>query len=105
MTHLNAHSGIETHTADIAWYNPESNLWVAAFQGEHAGVVEFVDGHFSVRNSTGAIVAETTSIPAAQAALALHLQAPAAVPSRTVPPRPIFKRAPRPVYFRGALAA
>ncbi|WEO77319.1 hypothetical protein BJQ94_18525 [Cryobacterium sp. SO2] len=91
----------------IAWYNPESNLWVAAANGEHAGLVEFVDGHFTVRSNTGSVVAETTSIPAAQAALAQHIDALAnhGDESAAVPTRSFFKRVPRPVYLRGSLAA
>ncbi|ANP74564.1 hypothetical protein [Cryobacterium arcticum] len=87
-------------TAEIAWYNPEGNLWVAAANGEHAGMVEFVDGHFTVRSSTGSVVAETSSIPAAQAALARYIDAPT-----SVPPRSFFRREPRPVYLRDSIAA
>ena len=89
-----------TQATDIAWYNPESNLWVAAANGEHAGMVEFVDGHFTVRSSTGSVVAETSSIPAAQAALARYIDAPT-----SVPPRSFFQREPRPVYLRDSIAA
>ena len=100
MTLLNTRPGAEAHPIDIAWYNPESNLWVAAANGEHAGMIEFVDGHFSVRNNTGEVIAEAISIPDAQAALAGHLAAP--VPA---PPRALVKRMPRPSYLRAPLAA
>jgi len=100
MTLLSTRPGTGAHPIDIAWYNPESNLWVAAANGEHAGMIEFVDGHFSVRNSTGEVVAEAISIPDAQAALARQLAAPVAAAPRSFP-----KRVPRPVYLRGPLAA
>ena len=100
MTLLSTRPGTDARPIDIAWYNPESNLWVAAANGEHAGMIEFVDGHFSVRNNTGEVVAEAISIPDAQAALAHHLAAP--VPAQ---PRTFLKRMPRPVYLRGPLAA
>ncbi|QYF73159.1 hypothetical protein [Cryobacterium sp. PAMC25264] len=90
-------SRTDAPTVDIAWYNPEINLWVAAANGEHAGMVEFVDGHFTVRSSTGSIIAEASSIPAAQAALARHIETPTAVE-----PRPFNKRDPRPFYLRHA---
>jgi len=100
MTFLRTRPGTNTPTIDIAWYNPESNLWVAAADGEHAGVVEFIDGRFSVRNSIGEVVAEAVSIPDAKAALARHLSTPAAVPARS-----LLERMPRPTYLRGPLAA
>jgi len=92
--------GQNDRATKIAWYNPESNLWVAAANGEHAGLIEFVDGHFTVRGSTGSIIAQTSSIPAAQAALAEHLESPASVPDRALP-----LRQPRPTYLRHSLAA
>jgi len=92
--------GTDTPSIDIAWYNPESNLWVAAADGEHAGMIEFVDGRFSVRNGTGEVVAEAVSIPDAQSALAHHLATPVAAPERT-----FLQRMPRPISQRGPLAA
>lgn len=100
MTLLSNRPGTDAHPIDIAWYNPESNLWVAAAKGEHAGMIEFVDGHFSVRNSTGEVVAEAVSIPDARAALAQHLATPAAARARS-----LLERMPRPAYLRGTLAA
>lgn len=100
MTLLSNRPGTEARTTDIAWYTPENNLWVAAANGEHAGLVEFVDGHFIVRNSTGDAIAEAVTIPDAQAALARHLDEPGAAPARL-----FAQRMPRPVYLRGALAA
>ena len=97
-----------TSAPALDWSTPDSNLWVAASNGDYAGLVEFVDGHFNVRNSTGAIVAVCTSIPDAQAALARHCDAPASITASVVSPvtgRSRFGRAPRPVYLRDPLAA
>jgi hypothetical protein len=99
----------KTSTAtNLDWSNPDGNLWVAAANGDYAGMVEFVDGHFSVRNSTGAVVAMCTSIPEAQAALTRHLDTPASLASAVISPvtgRSRFGRAPRPAYLRETLAA
>jgi hypothetical protein len=93
---------------NLDWSNPDSNLWVAAANGDYAGLVEFVDGHFGVRNSTGAVVAVCASIPAAQAALARHRDAPGSSAETAVSPmtgRSRSRRAPRPAYLRDPLAA
>jgi len=100
MTLLSNRPGTDARTTDIAWYLPENNLWVAAANGEHAGLVEFIDGHFVVRNSAGEAIAEAATIPHAQAALVRYLDEPVAAPAG------IFaKRMPRPVYLRASLAA
>lgn len=92
----------------IEWAAPESNLWIATANGDCAGLVEFVDGHFSVRSNTGAVVAECSSIPAAQAALTRHLESPMSLsrsPFGGAAPRSFFNRAPRPGYLRDSIAA
>jgi hypothetical protein len=107
MTTFNLRSGPDTLATDIVWSSPETNLWVATANGDYAGLVEFVDGHFSVRSSTGSVVAECSSIPAARAALAQHLDTPLSIARSTfspTAPRSFFNR-PRPTYLRDSLAA
>jgi hypothetical protein len=107
MTTFNPRTARDTLATDIVWSSPESNLWVATANGDYAGLVEFVDGHFSVRSSTGSVVAECSSIPAAQAALVQHLDTPlSSARSAFGPtaPRSFFSR-PRPTYLRDSLAA
>jgi hypothetical protein len=97
-----------TGTTDIVWSTPDSNLWVATADGEYAGLVEFVDGHFSVRGSTGSVVAECSSIPAAQAALTRHIDTPTSLAATMLNPatsRSFLCRTPRPAYWRDTLAA
>jgi hypothetical protein len=92
---------------DIVWSTPESNLWVASANGDYAGLVEFIDGHFSVRGSTGAVIAECSSIPAAQAALARNIESPPSIAAAVLnpaSPRSLLHRAPRPVYMRDLAA-
>jgi hypothetical protein len=100
-------------TTDIEWSTPDSNLWVASANGDYAGLVEFVDGHFSVRGSTGSVVAECSSIPAAQAALARHIESPPSIAAAVLKtavlnpasPGSFLCRTPRPAYWRDSLAA
>jgi hypothetical protein len=108
MAHLHGRADTDITTTDLDWSNPDSNLWVAAADGDYAGLVEFVDGHFSVRNSTGVVIAVGTSIPDAQAALARHRSSPESLATAVISPvtgRSRFGRAPRPAYLRDSLAA
>jgi hypothetical protein len=92
---------------DIVWSSPEGNLWVASANGDYAGLVEFIDGHFSVRGSTGSVIAECSSIPAAQAALARHIESPPSIAAAVLnpeSPRSFLYRAPRPAYLRDLAA-
>ena len=92
-------------SADVVWSAPDTDLWVATVNGEYAGMIEFTDGHFVVRDHAAAIVATCASIPAAQEALATHA---ASARSRShdalgqaiaaLAPRP---RLARPAYLRG----
>lgn len=59
----------EAPTAQILWASPETDLWVASRSGEYAGMVEFRDGHFVARDSTGGSLGEFSSIPAARDAV------------------------------------
>ena len=108
MALFDGRSSQEISITTLDWSNPDTNLWVAAAHGDYAGMVEFVDGRFSVRNSTGEMVAVCTSIPEAQAALARHRDSPASITAATtslLSGRSRFSRAPRPVYLRSTLAA
>jgi hypothetical protein len=108
MALVNGRTETDMTTTDLDWSNPDSNLWVAAADGDYAGLVEFVDGHFSVRNSTDVIIAVSTSIPDAQAALARHRSSPASIATAVTSPvtgRSRFGRASRPGYLRDSLAA
>ncbi|MET0954390.1 MAG: hypothetical protein ABWY68_00475 [Cryobacterium sp.] len=108
MTVFGSRLGKNTRATEIEWTSPATNLWVATENGEYAGMVEFVTGHFTVRSSTGSPVAECTSIPAAQAALARHLASPVSVARAALnqaTARAFLGRVPRPTYLRGGLAA
>jgi len=108
MTVFGTQSGGENRSTAIHWSSPAGNLWVATENGDHAGLVEFVNGHFSVRSSTGSVVAECSSIPAAKDALAVHLAAPDSGTRSTfnlATSRTFLGRVPRPGYLRGSLAA
>jgi len=67
---------------ELSWSSPDTNLWVANHDGDYAGMVEFVDGHFAVQNAQGEHVATCTSIPEAMTALETQAEAPA-------PPAPL----------------
>jgi len=108
MTVFGSRTDRNTRATEIEWTSPATNLWVATENGDYAGMVEFVAGHFSVRSSTGTAIAECTSIPAAQAALAQHLASPHSVARAAfnlAAARAVLGRAPRPAYLRGGLAA
>jgi hypothetical protein len=100
-------------TTDIVWSTPDSNLWVATANGDYAGLVEFVEGHFSVRSSTDSVVAVCSSIPTAQAALVRHVETPPSIAAAVLnnaalhpaSPRSFLCRTPRPAYWRDTLAA
>jgi hypothetical protein len=72
----------------ISWRSPELNLWVATSNGEYAGMVEFLDGHFVARGRTGDIIDHFSSIPAAQDAVTerSHVDAIPAAPRSIVRP-------------------
>jgi len=94
--------------AEIVWSSPASNLWVASSNGDYAGMVEFVDGHFSARSSTGALISVSTSIPAAQAAVAEHRETPLTLVRSALnldAHRSLLSRAARPGYLRQNLSA
>ncbi|PRY64297.1 hypothetical protein B0I08_1134 [Glaciihabitans tibetensis] len=60
-----------TQSADIqvvvTWMAPEDNLWVASVNGEYAGMVEFFDGHFVARDSSGHELSSHSNLPEAKA--------------------------------------
>ena len=37
----------------LTWSTPESKLWIAARQGEYAGMIEYTEGHFMATGATG----------------------------------------------------
>ena len=57
----------------IEWTSPDAELWVANADGEYAGMVEFIDGRFEVRNAIAGSVGAATSIPEARAMLEDHV--------------------------------
>jgi len=63
------HDDAQVVDAPVSWTAPETDLWVASRSGEYAGMVEFHDGHFVARDSTGNEIGFFSSIPAAQAAV------------------------------------
>jgi hypothetical protein len=60
----------------LSWVSPEDNLWVASVNGEYAGMVEFEDGHFIVRDPTGHDLGSHSSLPDAKALIVGRLQTP-----------------------------
>ena len=97
--------GTDAASTEVSWSSPDLNLWVATVNGDYAGMIEFTDGHFVVNDHTGAIVATTSSIPAAQSELTAHAEArvaanPVAELISHIAPR--LSRAPRTSYARGA---
>lgn len=50
----------------LMWSSPEANLWVANRDGEYAGMVEFADGHFVARDSTGHILGTEVTVVTAK---------------------------------------
>lgn len=97
--------------AEISWTTPDTNLWVATVNGDYAGIIEFDNGHFLVRNKTNHTIATHASVLRAQKALAEHVH------SRSLPAAarflnaitqldkrsPFLDRRPRPGYARGKL--
>ena len=63
---------------ELSWSSPDTNLWVANRDGDYAGMVEFIDGHFAVQNAHGEHIATCSSIPEALTAREVHSAAPAA---------------------------
>ncbi|MFB2554384.1 hypothetical protein [Herbiconiux liangxiaofengii] len=57
-------------TGDLVWGSPESKLWVASRDGEFAGFVEFVDGHYATVDGTGQSLPPRATLAEAKAALA-----------------------------------
>ena len=43
----------EGQLSDVNWMSPERGLWVASRRGEHAGMVERLDGLYHARNARG----------------------------------------------------
>jgi hypothetical protein len=70
MTMFDTRRDAVSTTADLAWSNPDFDLWVATVGGDYAGMVEFTEGHFVVRDAMAAPIATCSSIPEAQATLA-----------------------------------
>lgn len=50
----------------LLWTTPEADLWVANRNGEYAGMVEFVEGHFIARDSTGHFLGTEVSVAGAK---------------------------------------
>lgn len=61
-----AGAGVPTGTFGLLWTTPDADLWVANRDGEYAGLVEFTDGHFIARDSTGHILGTEVSVAAAK---------------------------------------
>lgn len=59
----------------LLWTTPEASLWVANRAGEYAGMVEFADGHFIARDSTGHILGTEVSVAAAKLLVRSHVDA------------------------------
>jgi hypothetical protein len=68
-------TGSPTTLPQILWTSPEENLWVANHNGEYAGMVEFVDGHFVSRDNTGHLLGTEVSVRAAKLLVQNHREA------------------------------
>ena len=73
MTSLPFLPQAQTELAKIRWSTPDAELWVATADDEYSGMVEFLDGHFEVRNSIGLVIGTAPSVPAARALLENHI--------------------------------
>jgi hypothetical protein len=62
-------TGSTSTLPQVLWSSPEENLWVANRNGEYAGMVEFVDGHFLSRDNTNALLGIEVSLRDAKAAV------------------------------------
>jgi len=60
----------------LSWSSPEDSLWIASMAGESAGVVEFSDGHFVVRDVARHEIGSYSNLPDAKALIADRAQAP-----------------------------
>jgi len=80
----------------VLWTNPDTGLWVATINGDYAGMIEFTDGRFVVRDATGVVVGYATSIPAAKQTLI----SPAQTRFTRTGPLAMIGRAPRSGYRR-----
>jgi hypothetical protein len=69
-----------THTtraeAILFWASPEDSLWVASLNGEYAGMVEFIDGHFVVLDPTGQQLGSYSNLREAKEAVADRAKTP-----------------------------
>lgn len=111
MTIFDNRTSSNVAQAEISWTTPDANLWVATVDGDYAGMIEFDNGHFLVRNKTNTTIATQISVLRAQDALAEHVH------SRSLPVAarlfnaltqlekrsPFLDRRPRPGYARGKL--
>ncbi|MEO5534655.1 MAG: hypothetical protein ABIR17_05930 [Pseudolysinimonas sp.] len=72
VAHVAGHSSqLETRAEirEIRWMSPVAGLWVASRRGEHAGMVERIDGIYRARNSRGREVGKFDDLDAARAAV------------------------------------
>lgn len=58
----------DVHPA-VRWMNPATGLWVASRPGEHAGVVERIDGRYVAMDARGTTLGSFERLPDAQAAV------------------------------------
>jgi hypothetical protein len=111
MTIFDSRTSSKVVPAEISWTTPDENLWVATVDGDYAGMIEFDNGHFLVRNKTNNTIATRISIPTAQDALTDHVRSralPAAARffnalTQSERRSPFLDRRPRPGYARGKL--
>lgn len=59
---------VETDTA-VRWMSPAGGLWVASRPGEHAGMVERIDGRYVATDARATVLGEFEELGEAQAAV------------------------------------
>lgn len=53
ITDISTAPNIDAPVEPLSWSAPEPKLWVANQQGEYAGMVEYLDGHFLATGARG----------------------------------------------------
>lgn len=60
---------IATSPSSVRWMSPAAGLWVASRHGEHAGMVERIDGVYHARNARGRELGGFEDLDSARGAL------------------------------------
>ncbi|WP_066043929.1 hypothetical protein [Herbiconiux solani] len=61
----------ERKATTLTWSEPETKLWVASRDGEYAGMIEYLAGHFVATGATGHDLGSYSSLDSAMASVDL----------------------------------